>query len=234
MSASSISPGSGKIVARAASVNIDNACNAFRHDCLQPFRIHIVPLPRDPVAQLQRQKFEACLLRLYDPAAEKILNAARSSSSNRPMVIYGIARNTKEALRYSNFGINAIFDEPLDRASVVKVVRATHRLVIHELRRYLRVPLVMQAMAETSAGSTTVTTVDVSSGGVSVRSPIKLALQDAVRITLTLPGMSRITLRALVCWERAGSEKLYGLRFDSTDGERTKVREWIDRQLEIV
>lgn len=232
MSTSSITPVSGKIVARAASVNIDNACNAFLHDCFKAFGIHIVPLPGDPVIALQRQKFEACLLRLYDPAAEKILSAARGSASNRPMVIYGIARNTREALRYSSYGINAVFDEPLDRASVLKVVRSTHLLVLHELRRYARVPIATQAVAETPSGSVTVTTVDISSGGLSVRSPVALSTKDSVRLTFTLPGMGRLTLRAIVCWERP--DKSYGLRFDPSDNERAKIRAWIDRQLEIV
>jgi hypothetical protein len=234
MSASSTTPVSGRIVARAASVNIDNACNAFLHDCFKPFGIHIVPVSGDPVTALQRQKYEACLLRLYDPAAERILSAARTSSSNRPMVIYGIARNTKEALRYSSYGINGILDEPLDRSSVLKVVRSTHLLVIHELRRYARVAMAIQALAETSSGAVTLATVDISSGGMSVRSPKTLAVQDKVRITLTLPGAPRLTLRAVVCWERAGSDKVYGLRFDPTDSERAKVRAWIDKQLEIV
>ena len=63
------------------------------------------------------------MLKLYDPDAEKILTAVRNSASNRRMVIYGIARNTKEALRFSSYGINAVMDEPLERQSVLKVVR---------------------------------------------------------------------------------------------------------------
>jgi PilZ domain len=117
---------------------------------------------------------------------------------------------------------------------VLKVVRSTHLLVIHELRRYARLPMVTQAVAETSSGSVTVTTVDISSGGVSVRSSRPLAIQDTVRITLTLPGTPRLTLRAQVCWERKGEDKVYGLRFDSTDDGRAKIRGWIDQQLEIV
>src|SRR6516225_2087336 len=128
MSATS-TPVSGKIVARTASVHIDNTCNAFLHDCFKQFGIHIVALPGDPVAELQTRKFEDCVLRLYDPDAEKVLNAARNSSSNRRMVVYGIARSAKEALRHSTYGINAILDEPLDRPSVMKVVRSTHLLV---------------------------------------------------------------------------------------------------------
>src|SRR5215475_16022352 len=139
---------SGKIFAKAASVRIDPTCNAFLNDCFRPFGIRIVPVPGDPATTLHRQKFEACVLRLYDPEAERILSAVRNSTSNRPMVLYGIARNTKEALRYSNYGINAILDEPLDRQSVLKIVRATHLLVIHELRRYVRIPVVSQAEIE--------------------------------------------------------------------------------------
>ncbi len=85
-------------------------------------------------------------------------------------MIYGIARNTQEALRFSAYGINAVLDEPLDRQSVLKIVRATHLLVIHELRRYVRIPIVSPAEIDTGNRVTTpVTTVEVSSGGMSVR-----------------------------------------------------------------
>lgn len=223
----------GKIFARTASVHIDNACNAFLHDCFKQFGIHIVALPGDPVTHLNRQKFEACVLRLYDPEAEKILKAARNSSSNKRIVIYGIARNTQEALRFSSYGINAIFDEPLERQSVLKVVRATHLLVINELRRYVRLPVATEALIEAGAGSTKATTVEISSGGMSVRSPSALGSSDSVQVTLTLPGASRLSVRAYVCWAKP-VEKLYGLRFDPGDERRMKVRAFIDQYLEIM
>jgi PilZ domain len=233
MSASSTTPVSGKIVARTASVHIDNVCNAFLHDCFRQFGIHIVALPGDAVSQLQTRKFEACVLRLYDPEAEKILNAARSSSSNRRMVVYGIARNAKEALRHSAYGVNAVLDEPLDRSSVMKVVRSTHLLVVNELRRYARVPVSSRAQIETPRGNAPVTTVEISSGGLSVRSSMALAAAGAVRVALSLPRSKPLVLRAFLCWERQGAEKIYGLRFDPTDPERAKIRNWIDQYLEI-
>lgn len=220
-------------MARAASVRIDNACNAFLHDCFKQFGIHVVPLPGDPAVLFNRQKFEACVLRLYDPDAERILKTARNSPSNKQMVIYGIARSTQEALRYSNYGINAILDEPLDRQSVLKAVRATHLLVIHELRRYVRVPVVAEALIESNRGSAAAVTVEVSSGGMSVRCQSALAAADPIKITASLPGMGRMSLRAFVCWSRP-SEKVYGLRFDPSDERRLQVRNWIDQYLEIV
>ena len=233
MSASSTTAVTGKINARTASIHIDPACNAFLHDCFKTYGIHIVSLAGDPLPQLTRQKFEACLLRLYDPDAQKILEAARNSSSNRRMVIYGIARNTKEALRHSSYGINAILDEPLDRTEVVKVARVTQRLVINELRRYVRVPVQSQAVVETPGGSATATTVDVSAGGLSLRSAAVLA-SGAVRLLVTLPHLPRLTLRAFICWQRPGIEKVYGMRFDPSDPARFRIRSWIDQHLEIV
>jgi hypothetical protein len=230
---SSLATSPGKIVARAASIHIDNACNAFMHDCFRQFGIHVVGLAGDPSATFNRQKFEACVLRLYDPQAEAILKAARSSSSNKNIVIYGIARNTQEALRYSNYGINAIFDEPLDRQSVLKVVRATHLLVIHELRRYVRVPVIAEATLELGVTTTKVMTVEVSSGGMSVRSTNPLNTKDAVRVSARLPGLNNLDVRAFISWARP-AEKVYGLRFDPSDQRRLQVRRWIDQYLEIV
>lgn len=229
----SAAPVPGKIVARAASVRIDNACISFLHDCFRQFGIHVVSLPGDPVVLFNRQKFEACVLRLYDPDVERVLKAVRNSPSNKHMVIYGIARSTQEALRYSTYGINAVLDEPLERQSVLKVVRATHLLVVHELRRYVRVPVVAEAKIDTGRGNATAMTIEVSSGGMSVRCQSQLPSGDPIQVSANLPGVARLSVRAYVCWSRL-PDKVYGLRFDPTDERRLKVRNWIDQYLEIV
>jgi hypothetical protein len=234
MSSTTVAAISGKITARVASIHIDPACNSFLNDCFRQFGITVVPAEGDPILLLNRQKFEACVLRLYDPEADRILRAARNSPSNRRLVIYGIARNTQEALRYSTYGINAVLDEPLDRQSVLKVVRATHLLVIHELRRYVRIPIAVQLEMDVGGRApVTGTTVEVSSGGISLRCQTQLPKSDPIRLILTLPGIEKLNVRAYVCWYRE-SEKVYGLRFDPTDERRLKVRGWIDQYLEIV
>src|SRR6476646_3140120 len=233
MSSTTVAAISGKITARIASIHIDPACNTFLNDCFRQFGITVVPAEGDPILLLNRQKFEACVLRLYDPEADRILKAARNSPSNRRLVAYGIARNTQEALRYSAYGINAVLDEPLDRQSVLKVVRSTHLLVIHELRRYVRIPVVTDVKLDIGSGSTNVVSVEVSSGGMSVRSPVPIASKEQVQITTTLPGLPKLTVRAYICWAKP-AEKLYGLRYDPADERRLRVRGWIDQYLEIV
>jgi hypothetical protein len=233
MSSTTVAAISGKITARIASIHIDPACNTFLNDCFRQFGITVVPAEGDPILLLNRQKFEACVLRLYDPEADRILKAARNSPSNRRLVVYGIARNTQEALRYSNYGINAVLDEPLDRQSVLKVVRATHLLVIHELRRYVRIPVASQTEFDVNGRPVIGTTVEVSSGGISIRCLAPLPKSDPIRLTLSLPGIEKLYVRAYVCWYR-DSDKVYGLRFDPTDERRLRVRGWIDQYLEIV
>ncbi|HEY2169301.1 MAG TPA: PilZ domain-containing protein [Candidatus Angelobacter sp.] len=233
MSSTTVAAISGKITARIASIHIDPACNTFLNDCFRQFGITVVAADGDPILLLNRQKFEACVLRLYDPEADRILKAARNSPSNRRLVVYGIARNTQEALRYSNYGINAVLDEPLDRQSVLKVVRATHLLVIHELRRYVRIPVASQVEFDINGRPVIGTTVEVSSGGISIRCLAPLPKSDAIRLTLTLPGVEKLFVRAFVCWYRE-TDKVYGMRFDPTDERRLRVRGWIDQYLEIV
>jgi hypothetical protein len=234
MSSTTVAAISSKITARVASIHIDPACNTFLNDCFRQFGITVVAADNDPILLLNRQKFEACVLRLYDPEADRILKAARNSPSNRRLVIYGIARNTQEALRYSTYGINAVLDEPLDRQSVLKVVRATHLLVIHELRRYVRIPVALPVEIDVGGQAPVVaTTVEVSSGGISIRCLAQLPKSDLIRLMLNLPGMEKLTVRASACWYRE-SDKVYGIRFDASDERRLKVRAWIDQYLEIV
>jgi c-di-GMP-binding flagellar brake protein YcgR len=106
-------------------------------------------------------------------------------------------------------------------------------LVIHELRRYVRVPVVAEATLETSRGSFEAMTVEVSSGGMSVRCQHALPGNEQIKLSPRLRGLEGLNLRAYVCWTRP-AENIYGLRFDPMDERRHKVRRWIDQYLEIV
>ena len=222
-----------KVSARIATLHLSAETNKMLQDCFKQFDVQIFPLTGDPLPVLTRQKFEACILRLYDPDAEQVLSATRNSTSNRRIILYGIARNSREALRYSSYGINAVFDEPLEKQSVLKVARATHLLVLHELRRYVRVPVVVEASIQTGNKTLFAMTVEVSAGGMSVRCDSPISSSDLVRVEFVLPRQPKISLRALVCWSRE-SEKLYGMRFDPSDPSRAEVRNWIDQYLEIM
>src|SRR5207248_7337973 len=96
-----------------------------------------------------KQKFEACIVRLGNDA-EPLMQAVRTSPSNSRMIIYGLGGSAQDAMRYSKYGINAIFREPLERSATLKLVRATQSLVLHEFRRYVRIPVITEVSIVTA------------------------------------------------------------------------------------
>ena len=69
-----------KVIAKVAGVGLDADCIAFLHDCFRQFNVHVVAMNGNPVELFHKQKFEACVLRLYDPDVEEILSTVRGSA----------------------------------------------------------------------------------------------------------------------------------------------------------
>jgi len=156
-----------KAIARLAMIGLDEKSGEILRECFRQFGVSTTPVTDDPSHRFLKEKFEACVLRL-DDGAEIILEQVRNSPSNKRIVIYGISKGTQAAMRYSKYGINAVFEEPLERPSVLKVVRSTHLLVINELRRYVRVPIVTEATIEAQNNRIPSSTLEVSAGGMSL------------------------------------------------------------------
>ena len=108
-------------------------------------------LPGNAADRLKKEKFEACVVRL-GPGAQAVMEAVRTSPSNSRMVIYGLGGSAQEAMRYSKYGINAIFQEPVERSAALKLVRATNMLVLHEFRRYVRIPVMTEVSLQLNEG----------------------------------------------------------------------------------
>ncbi len=220
-----------KAVARVALVRLDEASSAVLHDCFKQFGIMTVPLADDAAHRLQKEKFEALVVPLEEDAIP-VLESARNSPSNRRVVIYGIARGPKQALRYSKYGINSVVDAPVERQAALRVVRATHLLVVHELRRYVRIPVVTEIALETEGRRLLGHTQEISGGGMSVSVNTKLAVGQGVSVAFALPKQPLMRVATTVCWFR-DTDSLAGLRFNPEDERRLAVKEWIDDYLDI-
>ncbi len=222
-----------KVVARVLLAGLDDSTVAVFRDCFKQFSIQTVSTNGDTEHRLKKEKFEACVVQLHRPDAESILNAARTSSSNFRIVIYGISHDTQEAMRFSKYGINAVIDLPVERQTVLRVVRATHLLVVHELRRYVRLPVVTTVKVEYGQGTFRANSAEISAGGMSMHSDVRLAKEEPVEVKFTLPNNPKPTVvRANVCWKRDAAD-MFGIRFDLTDERRLDVKRWIDTFLEI-
>jgi hypothetical protein len=222
-------PSTKKVAARAALVDLKESSRVLLTECFRQFGIETVVTSANSVKRLRLEKFEACVVNL-GPGAEAVMEAARTSPSNSRLVLYGLGGNAQEAMRYSKFGINAMFHEPLERPAALKLVRATHMLVLHEFRRYARIPIMTEVTVVSPDGHRlSSSSLEVSSGGMSLKSAEDMPAGTNVEVSFSLLTLPRVSVRAVVTWRKS---KSFGVRFDPADDRRQKIKEWIDGYLE--
>jgi hypothetical protein len=221
-----------KPAARAILFAISSPTCEVVSECFRQFGVATI-LDDDPTgARLKREKFEACVVALDDPEALSLIEAARKSRSNHRILIYGLASSTTQALKYSRFGVNAIIDVPINRTAAMKVVRASHLLVLNELRRYARVPIVNPAKIKTEERNFDATTVEISAGGMSIKTDRSLLMNSSLSVEFKLPPATDVKIRAQVAWISAAEQRI-GVRFDASDGHRLRVKDWVEHYLQI-
>jgi PilZ domain-containing protein len=219
--------------ARAVLFGLEPGTADIIRDCFRQFQVETVVEDDCSGQRLEREKFEACVVALDDPRAGGLIEFARKSRSNQRILIYGLASSTLQALSYAKHGVNALIPVPINRAAALKVVRASHLLVVNELRRYARVPMVISVGVETEQRNFDVATVEVSAGGMSVRTDRSLLLNSALALSFTLPPGTAIKVRGSVAWVNA-QEQRAGIRFDAGDARRSTVKAWVDNYLQAV
>ena len=157
------------------------------------------------------------------------MEAARGSRSNSRCVIYGVGGSAQDAMRYSKYGVNAMFHEPLERPAMLKLVRATRLLILHEFRRYVRIPVITEVSIIGEGRRSMATSVEMSSGGMSLKSVEAFSPGATVEISFALMTLPRLNVRGVVSWNKP---KSLGVRFDPKDQRRLKLKTWIDSYLE--
>jgi hypothetical protein len=221
---------SRKTSARVALIDIQEPARALLADCFKQFGIEAVVLTGDVREKMRREKMEACVLHLA-PAAVSVMESVRTSASNNRMVIYGLGGSAQEAMKFSKYGVNAVFHEPLERQAALKLVRATQMLVLHEFRRYVRIPIITEiAMVSSDNRRFTATSKEISTGGMSVKSPEEVSIGMDLEVSFALLTLPRIWVRAQVSWRKP--DKTFGVRFDAKDERRMRIKEWIEAYLE--
>lgn len=199
-------------------------------ECFRQFGIETVLMNGDVPDRMQHDKFEACVVRLV-PESAAVMDSIRRSPSNNRMIIYGLGGSAQEAMRFSKYGVNAVFQEPLDRSAALKMVRATQMLVLHEFRRYVRIPIITEiAMVSDDSRRFTATSQEISTGGMSIRSPEEVSPGMNVEVSFALLTLPRIWVRGHVTWRKPN--KTFGIRFDPKDDRRLRIKEWIEAYLE--
>lgn len=113
----------------------------------------------------------------------------------------------------------------------MKLVRSTRMLVLHEFRRYVRIPVMTEVgIVMTDGARITATSQEISSGGMSLKGTHVPEQGSQVEVSFSLLTLPRVWVRGQVSWKN--TNKSFGIRFDSTDERRQRLREWIVAYLE--
>lgn len=211
-----------------ALVGLDETTTALLAECFRQFGVTVFPLALDEVERFHTEKFDGCVLRL-DDCAERVLNTARNSPVNFRMVIYGVACGRPRDARILRYGVNVILEPPLDKRAALRAVRSTYLLIVHEFRRYVRIPLVTPVKLTFEGRSVMGMTEEISGGGMSLEAN-RLPPGMAVEVEFTIANAPTMHLRASVRWAAQGQ---LGLRFDESQPDRLRIKTWIDQYLGI-
>jgi hypothetical protein len=224
-------PSHRKSVASVALFDLPDNSEALLAECFRQFGIDTIRLTREDAPRLQREKFEACVLPL-DSSAGEIIALARGSNSNSRMVIYGLGGTVQDALRYSKLCLNAVFHEPLERSAALKLVRSSRTLILHEFRRYVRIPVMTEVrIAVSEGGRVTATSQEISTGGMSLKGNHPPEPGSTVEVSFSLLTLPRVCVRGNVAWKKTNN-KSFGIRFDASDERRQRLKEWLVAYLE--
>jgi hypothetical protein len=219
-----------KSAARVALFDLPEVSAQLITECFRQSGIETVSIAREHAVRLQREKFEACVLPITETAGS-IIELARGSASNGGIIIYGLGGSAQDAMRYSKLCLNAVFHEPLERSAAMKLVRSTRMLVLHEFRRYVRVPVMTEVGIVMADGArVTATSQEISSGGMSLKGNHAPELNSLVEVSFSLLTLPRVWVRGHITWKKPN--KTFGIRFDSTDERRRRLKEWIVGYLE--
>lgn len=222
-------PAARKASARVALLDINEPARSVLADCFKQFGMDTVSVMGFGAECLKQEKFDACVVTLTS-GVEPVMEAARSSPSNARIVIYGVGGSAQEAMRFSRYGVNAVFTEPVERQAALKLVRATQMLVQHEFRRYVRLPVITEVVLTDKTGKRiSATSKELSSGGMSISTDADFKVGAALQVSFALLTLPRMSLNATICWRAKNS---FGLRFDPGDERRKRLREWVQAYLE--
>src|SRR5258708_6477890 len=108
-----------KATARVALVDLKESSRFLLTECFRQFGIETVLVSAGAAEGLRLKKFEACVLTLV-PGGEKVMEAARPPPPNSRLVLYAVGGTAQETIRYPKSGINAMFQEPLERPAAMK------------------------------------------------------------------------------------------------------------------
>ena len=186
--------------------------------------------------QLSRAKYAGLVLDLDTvPDARPFISSVFESPSNKTAVVFAVASKIDHIDKALEGRAHFVLRRPVKAHAVRKTIRSAYDLLSGKQRRDFRhsVNLSVRLTTVKSDESTDCTTINVSSNGIAVITPVPLNVAEAMHIELTLPDGFTVRATGVVIW--SDQHEKGGLHFQCTSPEmREKLDGWLDAQFELV
>ena len=193
--------------------------------CFEDVKVSIQPTTVGDSQSIKAQRFDACIMTLASPGAAKVLSAMRRSEASKHCVVYAIGAS-EEAIQLSRYGINALIEQPT-APRILSAVRETYLLLVHRLRRHVRVPFVTAVTVQLNGHRLNGISRDVSAGGLNISAETEAAVGHPVVVAFTLPQAARFRLEGVICWK---ADRQFGVALFNSS-KQAKLQKWVDDYL---
>jgi DNA-binding response OmpR family regulator len=190
---------------RALIVDDEPAVCEFIQSILTGIGMSVLTLTNSKQAEafLRDEKFTVVIfdLRMPAPDGTELTRQARTSGINQMTPIILVSDDQSNAAVSQGFAAGASFFlyKPIDKARLLKLVRATQGAIEHERRRFRRVSQQSKVLLGFDKKEWECETIDISLNGMLVTGPGDVLAGSIVRVNLYLtPGMKPIVGTGIV------------------------------------
>jgi hypothetical protein len=166
-------------------------------------------------AKLARSKIDALIVDCDLDGSAKFLRAIKQEPNTVPLLIIGSARRKELKSATANF----VFEKPISVEQAVHKLSAARNLIVNGRLRYHRQPLDRPAYISYGRTKPILTNLlNVSQGGVAIRSEQAISLPNAVRVRFTVPGSNlSVGAQGEVVWSKQRDAGIRFLRMTARD-----------------
>lgn len=175
---------------------------------------------------LSRRKFDGVFADCDIEGSSQLLKAVRRSRTNQRSIVFAILTGDMSVRQAFELGANFVLYKPVSVERAKRSLRAAHGMMMRERRRHFRHPMDSRVyLSFERVKDLQATILDLSSGGMAIKTMEPLALRHEVHLRFALPGNAAfLEGEAQVAWVDAFGRA--GLQFTilppSSQGELEK------------
>jgi hypothetical protein len=219
-------------IATVAAVGIEPSTLEELKSAWRMFGIEVRLVPYEGLRTLKDQTINAFVVRLGS-GAKPILQAIRSTDKYQHTLIYGVGEDA-DIVGMAEFEISVLMPD-LNEDSVIEAIQNTYQLLLNQMRRHARIPMVIPV--KVTAGAFTINAVsrNISAGGIrlSLVEPaeaqmVALRPDDISQISFEAPHAARFHLPSTLVRK---SKNSVGFEFQVSPDQQ-ELKHWLDQHLQ--